>query len=200
MAYVNTSDVTAYGDFVSSDDDDLITILVARATSIIETETGRVFEAVASTKKFSSVENVDERTLYVTPEEFVALASDGITNGDSDAGDIGSSDLVLLPANTTPKFGIELRPTTQARLAEDTDGNHLEAISVHATWGYSTTPPNDIKQATVRLTLWLYKQRSVDMDLERPLLTGDGVTVMPARLPNDVRSILSKYIDIGVLG
>jgi hypothetical protein len=200
MAYVATTDVTAYGDFVSSDDDALIAILIARATSIIETETGRVFEAVASTKKFSSVENVDGRTLYLTPEEFVALASDGITNGDSDAGDITSSDYVLLPANTTPKFGIELLPSTNAFWSADTDGNHPEAISVHATWGYSTTPPADIQQATVRLTLWLYKQRSVDMDLERPLLTGDGVTVMPARLPNDVMSILSKYMDIGILG
>jgi len=48
-------------------------------------------------------------------------------------------------------------------------------------------------QATTRLAAFLYRQKDSNADLDRPLLTGDGVTIMPSSLPHDVRQILDPY-------
>jgi len=199
MAYgINTSDVTSYGDFVSSDDDALIGGIITRAIAIVEEYTGRVFEASSDIKKFDAELDVDGRTLFLNSEDLVSVTS--IINGDSDAGDITSSDYVLEPRNVVPKFAITLRAASTAYWSQDTDSNNVEAISVDGKWGYSASPPADIKQAVIRLTLWLYKQRSTEIELDRPLLTNDGVTILPSRWPGDVMSILNQYKKYSVSG
>jgi len=197
MAYISTSDVTSYGNFVSSDDDILIGILITRAEGIIDEFTGRVFKASSDIKRFDADIDVDGRTLFLNGQDLATVTS--ITNGDSDMGDVSSSDYVLEPRNLTPKFAITLKGASDVSWSHDTDGNAEEAISVDGTWGYSVNPPADIQQATVRLTLWLYKQREVNTDLDRPLLTNDGVTILPAKWPADVLSILNQYRKYSVL-
>ena len=52
-------------------------------------------------------------------------------------------------------------------------------------------PPGVVKMAAMRLALWLYKQRSSSVDVDRPAVTADGVTVLPMALPKDVMSYIS---------
>ena len=68
-----------------------------------------------------------------------------------------------------------------------------DEISIAGTWGYSATPPADIAHACVRLAAFLYRQKDTSADIDRPLMTGDGVTIMPSAIPQDVKSILDNY-------
>ena len=52
-------------------------------------------------------------------------------------------------------------------------------------------PPALILQMSLRLALWLYKQRTAKSDIDRPAVTADGVTVLPMALPEDVKTMLS---------
>jgi hypothetical protein len=66
-------------------------------------------------------------------------------------------------------------------------------VSIAGTWGFSTTPPYDIKHACTRLAAFLYRQKDTSADIDRPMITGDGVTIMPSSIPQDVKSILDNY-------
>ncbi|MGB3988074.1 MAG: hypothetical protein WBK67_00020, partial [Minisyncoccales bacterium] len=58
---------------------------------------------------------------------------------------------------------------------------------------YSATAPLDIQHACVRLTAFLYRQKDNSADIDRPMITGDGVTIMPTNLPADVTRLLDRY-------
>lgn len=59
-------------------------------------------------------------------------------------------------------------------------------------------PPWDINQLARRLTLWLWRQRNSSIDVDRPAITTDGVTVMPIALPQDVEAMLEGLRRTGV--
>lgn len=205
MAYASLADVISYGGFSSDSSDNwtagdetLVTNLLTRAEQMIDTYCGRSFAADSDkalvgssdgyvTRKFDALEDVDGFYLDLDRD----LCEIGtITNGDSAA--LSSSDYVTEPRNETPYFAIKLRSSTGIYWTYSTDAE--DAISVSGIWAYSKTVPTDITHATIRLASWMYKQRvNTDADLDRPLLTGDGVTIMPSVIPADVRSILAPY-------
>jgi hypothetical protein len=56
------------------------------------------------------------------------------------------------------------------------------------------TPPS-IRQAAIRLTAWLYRQKDTQGgDADRPILAGDGSVIMPQTLPGDVQSLLKEWV------
>ena len=58
------------------------------------------------------------------------------------------------------------------------------------------TPPS-IRQACIRLSAWLYRQKDTQQgDLDRPLLVGDGTVIMPTTLPQDVQALLREWVKI----
>jgi len=188
MAYAAASDVVLYADFSASDDDALLTLLIQRATAIIEAETGRVFEAASDIRYFDATEDVDGYFLYLDKDLIGAVSDVTITNGNGS--DLSTDDFILVPQNN-PHYAVKI--LGEANKSWTYDSNPERAIKIDGLWGYSSNAPNDIKHATIRLVSWLYKQRETDIDLERPVLTGDGVTIMPARMPHDVQGIIAKY-------
>src|SRR5690606_24194618 len=97
------------------------------------------------------------------------------------AAEVASGNYRLFPRNDSPKWLIRL-DESQSWSVSDGDSE----ISVAGTWGYSATAPADIQHACVRLAAFLYRQKDNSADLDRPLITGDGVTIMPTNLPADV--------------
>lgn len=189
MAYVAASDIKDYGDWESDTDDVLLGALIARATAIIESFTGRRFEADTDIRYFDADADVENRYLYLD-EDLAILDSDTIiTNGD--ASSVLYTDVVAEPRNEAPHYALKMKVSVNKEWTYDSDAEN--AISIDGKWGYSVTPPDDIKHACIRLVSWLYKQRETDVDLDRPLLTGAGVTIMPSKLPADVVSILMPY-------
>jgi len=183
MAYTTASDVKTYLGIAASTDDTLIGSLITRAQKIIEEYTGRLFEAATLTKYFT-IDNVEGRWLYLWGYDLLSVTT--LTNGDGT--EIASANYRLEPRNETPKWAIRLDKDTDWEF-DDSDSE----ISVAGTWGYAATAPNDIVHACIRLAAFLYKQKDTTADVDRPMMTGDGITIMPSQLPKDVQMILDKY-------
>ena len=167
----------------STADDPLLTDLLTRAEGIIDAYTGRRFEAETATKYFT-IDDIDRQNLYLWGYDLLSVTK--LTNGDGV--EIASDKYRLFPRNDNPKWMI--------RLDEEQSWNFTDAdseISVAGTWGYSATAPADITHACIRLAAFLYPQKDTSADIDRPMVTGDGVTIMPSGLPSDVQKLLDRY-------
>ena len=65
-------------------------------------------------------------------------------------------------------------------------------ITVTGKWAYSLTPPEAIKQATIRLAAYLYKQRDAQV-FDITAQPEIGVITVPKGLPADVKQILDGF-------
>lgn len=183
MAYATVAEVKEYLGISSATDDNLISSLIERAEGIIENYTGRVFEAETATKYFDT-DDIEGRWLYLWGYDLLSVTK--ITNGDGT--EVTSAQYRLEPRNETPKYAVRLHEDYTWEF-DDSD----DEISIAGTWGYSTVPPLNIEHACIRLTAFLYRQKDTSADIDRPFVTGDGVTIMPSSLPADVKSILDNY-------
>ncbi len=183
MAYANLSNLKDYLGITTDGDDNLLSDLLTRAAGVIDAYTGRHFEAETATKYFNSDDTYgQELNLY----GYDLLTVTKLTNGDGV--EIASANYRLFPRNDNPKWIIRLDEDYSWEF-DDSDSE----ISVAGTWGYSAAAPADIQHACVRLTAFLYRQKDTSADIDRPLITGDGVTIMPSSLPSDVTRILDRY-------
>lgn len=183
MAYTSIAEVKDYLGISSSTDDTLIESQIERAQSIIEAYTGRVFEAQTATKYFDT-DDIDGRWLYLWGDDLLTVTK--LTNGDGV--EIVSANYRLEPRNESPKWAIRLDEDYTWEF-DDSDSE----ITVAGTWGYSTSAPDNIVHACIRLTAFIYRQKDTSADIDRPLVTGDGVTIMPSSIPHDVKAILDMY-------
>lgn len=192
--YITLQNLKDYADFGTSTDDSLLNDLISRAESIIESYTGRKFAASGITGRyFDALEDVDEYTLYLD-QDLAGITV--IVNGDGT--EISSNEYVTEPRNETPYYGIKIKASTCKYWTYSIDPEN--SILVSGYWGYSQTPPEDIQHATIRLASWLYNQRETSLDADRPMVTPEGVTILPAKLPTDILTILNKYKKVHVVG
>ena len=184
MSYASTVQVKEYLGITSTVvDDNLLEDLIERAEGLIDAYTGRKFSAVTSTFYFDdSFTNGSDLNLW----GYDLLTVTKLTNGDGV--EVASSDYRLFPRNDSPKWLIRL-DESQSWSFSDGDSE----ISVAGTWGYSATAPADIVHACIRLAAFLYRQKDTSADIDRPMITGDGVTIMPSALPADVTRVLDRY-------
>jgi len=183
MAYANLSNLKDYLGITTEGDDNLLSDLLTRAAGVIDAYTGRHFEAETATKYFNSDDTYGrELNLY----GYDLLTVTKLTNGN--AVEIASGNYRLLPRNDDPKWIIKLDEDYSWEF-DDSDSE----ISVAGTWGYSATAPADITHACIRLAAFIYRQKDTSADIDRPLVTGDGVTIMPSGLPSDVQKLLDRY-------
>ena len=190
MAYITTANAKAYLGIPSAttSDDTLLAAFIASAQAYIDAYTGRTFETGAAAERlFDAVADVEGNTLYIdhlaTTDELVIVNGDSVT--------VTSGQYTTQPRRATPYFAIQLLASSNVTWTYTTDPQN--AISVTGKWGYSVTAPDDIVQACTRLTAWLYRQKDTNAEADRPLLTGDGVAIMPSAIPSDVLTILRPY-------
>lgn len=192
MSYLDLAAAKLYIGNVQASDDDLIGAFIAAAQAFIEGPYGaqRVYEAATdTTRRFDAECDVDGRLLYLDAD-LCQITS--ITNGDGQL--VSASQYVCETAggdrNKTPWRRIRLRSTaTVSWLASATTGPE-NAISILGRWSYSLTPPARIVQLTREIVAYLYRRRSASGDADRPLLTGDGVTILPSALPKGIMAQL----------
>ena len=185
MSYVTLADLKTYLGIptATTTDDTLLTACISRAQAIIENLTGRIFEAKTETR-FYDANDIDGQDLEMFGDDLLTVTT--LTNGDGTV--VDPANYYLLPRNHLPKYIIRLK---EVDAWEFTDAD--STISVAGTWGYTATPPDDIKQACLRAAAWLYRQKDTTADIDRPIMTGDGAVIMPAALPNDALKIIAKY-------
>lgn len=183
--YTTWAAVKTYLAIAGVTDDTLGAALVSRASAMIDQFCRRRFTAVTATRLFDTPSGptlwLDEDLLSVT----TLLNGNGAT--------LTSSHYVLLPTNMTPKYGIRLRSGWS--WVGGSTGDE-QAISLAGSWGYSSTPPDDVAQAAVRLSAWLYKQRDAPFGTTaRPDV---GIVEVPAAIPEDVKALLLRYQKVRV--
>lgn len=189
MAYADTdSDLKPYLDIAAdnSDDDTLLASLLANAQAMIDSYCRQTFEASGDTiRYFDAVRDVNGRCLYL---DYPLCAITTVTNGDGNT--VSSGEYVKEPRNTTPWYVLTLKSSSSVSWTWSTTPEN--AISITGKWAYSATAPADIKQATVRLAAYLYRQRDNAIDLDRAVQTPSG-TILPADLPKDLKTLLAPY-------
>lgn len=184
MSYASTVQLKDYlGISGTVVDDNLLDDLIERAEGLIDAYTGRKFAAETATRYFDS-DFVDGQDLNLWGYDLLTITK--LTNGD--AVEITSGDYRLFPRNDNPKWIIRLDSGKSWSFSDDDS-----EITVAGTWGYSATVPADIEHACVRLAAFLYRQKDTSADIDRPMITGDGVTIMPSALPADVTRMLDRY-------
>lgn len=185
MSYLTLAEAKLWISSSQPTDDALLTGLITAVQDLIEGPKGinRSYEAAAdTTHSFDAVRDVEGRALYLDAD-LCQITS--ITNGDGQL--ITSSQYVTETAggdrNKTPWRVIRLRATATVQwLASATTGPE-NAIAIAGRWAYSIAPPARIKQLATEIVAYEYRRRASSGDADRPLLTGDGVTIMPADLP-----------------
>lgn len=188
MAYVEVVELQRYAGIENDGHNALLSQLIDRAQKYIEEYVGFAFTAsAASDRYFDSVEDVDGLTLYL---DTWCYSISTVTNGDST--EIDSDYYVTQPRNDAPYYAIKLKPSSGYTWEPDSNNDNENAITISGYWCYSTTVPEDIKHATLRLALWYYRQRDNSTDMDRPLLA-EGVTILPSAVPADVIEILKRY-------
>ena len=108
MMYCSLAQLKAYTGVTGAGDDTLLTDCIVRAEGIIDSTTGRTFEASTdSTRTFDGEMDVVGRTLYLDAD-LCAITS--ITNGDGGA--ITAGQVVSEPRNTAPYYALTLKASS----------------------------------------------------------------------------------------
>ena len=189
MAYATLAQLRAYLKLgaIETADDALLADLLVRAQQAIDTYCARTFEAsVDSTRYFDAERDVDGYRLLLDTD-LCAITS--VVNGNGET--IASTDYVTEPRNRTPYYAIILKASKGNVWEYDDDPEN--AIAITGKWAYSITAPADITHACIRLAAFMYRQKDSQSDVDRPLITGDGVTILPSALPRDVQQLLLPY-------
>jgi hypothetical protein len=179
--YCTVADVKALAGAQTVTDDLLLATLVTRASAMVDTFTGRVFTGQTATRTYTPGVDTNANTLYLGADLL------GVTTLTTDGVALAASAYVLHPLNSLRKAYLRLKTGYYWQWPDDPEGS----IVLAGTWGYSSTPPADIVQATARLALWLYRQREAPFSRVGNAITGEYE--MPVELPDDVRAMLVHY-------
>jgi len=191
MAYATLAQVKDYLDIGADTDDVLLQNLIDRAEIAIETYTRRVFEAETQTRYYERSDLDDSGFTLLVDRDLLTITT--LTNGDSSATVIPATEYWLVPRNRTPKHGIRLKMDSTYSWEFDTD----YWVTVVGTWGYSTTAPYDIVQATIRLVAYYYAQKDAQV-FDVTAVPEAGVITVPQGMPRDVERMLQPYMRLGL--
>jgi hypothetical protein len=168
--------------------DQLLSRLIEAAQAFIEGPegAGRRFESSSpSSRHFDALVDVDGLTLRL---DYDLAQVTQIFNGDG--AEIPAGQYVTEPRNESPIYAIRLKRSAEVAWAFDEDPE--DAIEVRGHWAYSVTPPANIVQACIDLTVWLYRRRD-SSDADRAMITPDGITILPSAVPGHIMATLRSY-------
>jgi len=157
------------------------------AENYIEEETHRYFESTTATRYYrSDALWPNYRTLRLDQD---LLTITTLTNGDTAATVIAAANYTLLPRNDAPPYHyIELTDATTIGWEWDTD----MWVSVAGTWGWSATPPADVKQAVLLMAAYNYRAKDSSV-FTTTAIPGAGVITIPEGIPRFVTETIAKY-------
>ncbi len=143
------------------------------------------FAASASATRYYGLNDLSGKTLFLdTP----LLSVVTLTNGNGTV--IDSANYWLEPRNIIPKWQITLKSAYSWSIA--TDG----WVSVAGVWGYSTTVPTPILEATTMLAGWMFKRYQAALQ-DSTASMELGELVYNEAIPKQVLAILQPYRLVG---
>jgi len=190
MAYATTAQVKTYLGISTTGDDTLIGDLIDRAEAWIENHTNRIFESTGdTTRKFTVGVDTDGDTLFFDEDTYSITTV--TNNADAATGEtVASTKYTTMPRNRTPYYAIKLLSSSD--VSWDYTDDAEEGITVAGRWAFSATPPNDVLDATIRLTGYFYRQKDADV-FDVTAIPEAGVIQVPQGIPRDVMLKLEPY-------
>ena len=184
MAYCTAAQVKTQRDIRDDDNDTLIATLIPQAQQIIDAQCQRTFEAADDSTRYFDSRAIRGQMLYLD-DDLCSITS--VTNGDLSQTTI--TDYVTRPRNDTPYYALKMK---------DTATEHWEAvndyeITIVGKWAYSTTAPDDIVRACIRLVAWMLQQRMSGSEPDKITFSESGFPLLPGSIPRDVLAMLTPY-------
>lgn len=143
------------------------------------------FAASTGATRYYGLSDLSGKALFLdTP----LLSVTTLTNGNGMV--IDSANYWLEPRNTAPKWQITLKSAYSWTIA--TDG----WISVAGVWGYSTTVPSPILEATAMLAGWMFKRYQAALQ-DSTASVEFGELVYNEAIPKQVLALLQPYRLVG---
>ena len=191
--YATLAELKAYLNIDASetDDDTLLSRLLAAGENHVETIARRWFHGVTATRKYDGTgPHIDGRTLLLDAD---LISVTTLTNGDGSTLTEGTH-FVLRPSNTTPKSEIRLLASGGAYWTWVDDIE--EAISVAGVWGYCAAEdcPENITQAAIRTAAGLYRSKDSLEDQDRPVAIAGAGVILPGRISAQVNQLVGPYV------
>lgn len=155
---------------VDAADDSVLEDCIEAASRFIDQQTGRWFYVRTETRTF----DLPQVTLYFDADN---LSVTGIINGNGVA--IPITEVIYLPSNSLPRFGMKLKPYTPYFWQESATTGSYQCISVTGTWGWAATIPDDIHTACLDIGCTMYRQRSGENAMVRAEVTAGGIILAP---------------------
>ena len=180
MPIVNINEVKRYLDVSEPIDDLMLEECIARAQALLEQNTGRYLDSVKETRFFQAPK-YGGATLMLDNDLMNLIR---VVNGDGE--EISPYDVIYEPINGWPKYAIELRASAETAWVSDD-----ALISVRGEWAWidkhkqPTYRYQGAKQAVIRLTSYLYKQRDSQV-FETTAFMDGGVLTIPQGMPKSV--------------
>jgi hypothetical protein len=133
-SYATLTDFKSFQTISSTDatDDSVIEKMLEGASRWIDSYTGRRFYPIIATRYFDVPQEVNKPKLLQLDDDLLALTT--LTNGDDTT--ITSTDYLLQPVNASPKWGIQLKPSSDVYWEYDSSNEYLAVIDVLGWWGY----------------------------------------------------------------
>jgi len=196
--YATVDDVKTYLDISGTADDTLLSALIDRAQAAIERRTGRVFEAVSVSNINIWHDNIHGTDLFF-PRDACGFYTDpppvNYWIGSQSGNVLPISDAVGVPLDGPPYYALRILPRATVSWYDLLYSDEQPFIGLGALWAYSTTPPDDIVHATIRLAGYYYRQRDAQV-YDVTAIPDAGVITVPAGIPADVDKLLVPYIKL----
>jgi hypothetical protein len=184
MSYTTVAAVKTYLGITAATDDALLGTLLVGAQGWIESKTGRVFECATDTTRYVDYANVDGLTLRLPWDlcQITSISNAGVA--------VLATSYVTEPRYATPWYALTLKASKGLAWQYLTDPQ--DAISITGRWAYSLSAPDDIAQAALRLTAFLYRQKDAQV-FDVTAQPDMGIITVPQGLPRDVKLLLAPY-------
>ncbi len=191
MAYCTATQIKAVLKSSSATDDTLLGLLADRATALMDAYCKRTLIATADSDRYFTVGR-DTEGAYLWFDDLCASVTT-VLNGDSASTEVTSTQYALIDRNHGPYWGIKILGSAGKSWQYVTDPE--DAIKVTGAWAWFDVAavPADIVHTAIRLSIFLYRQGASSTDLDRPILTDSGATLLPSQLPADVKTALNPY-------
>lgn len=188
MAYITLAELKSYLDITNADDDTLLTNSITGAQKWIEEVTHRFFEAQTLTKNYAkSARSHENRRILDVDEDLLTITE--LLNGDTAQTEITAGQYWLLDRNLGPPYAnIQLTSLSNVSWTWDEDG----WVEVTGTWGFSATADGNIKDATLVLAAYAYRQKDAQI-FDTIAIPDAGVITVPQGIPKTTIKRIMMY-------
>ena len=184
-AYCTPNDIATALNIAGTQDDGWLTTLADSASAWVDAHcavpAGGFAVAADSTRHYDACALEDGALQLDAP--LVSLTS--LTNGDGSA--IGTTLVRLYPLNSGHYWSIHMLSSGPGwQWVQD------GLFAVTGKWGWSTTPPTPVKEATVMLAAWMYKRYQAGLQ-DAANNVEIGKMMYSERMPKQVVALLAPF-------